>query len=99
MWYMILGSDAADSLDRRLRARPEHLQRLEALREAGRLLVAGPFPAIDAAEPGPNGFTGSLIVAEFGSLDEARNWADSDPYVKASVYASVDVRPFLRVLP
>jgi uncharacterized protein YciI len=99
MWYMILGTDAADSLDRRLRARPEHLQRLEALREAGRLLVAGPFPAIDAAEPGPNGFTGSLIVAEFDSLREAQNWADSDPYMKARVYASVDVRPFLRVLP
>lgn len=99
MWYMILGADAPDSLDRRRAARPEHLKRLEALREAGRLLIAGPLPAIDAAEPGPNGFTGSLIVAEFDSLTEAQSWADADPYVKSRVYQSVDVRPFLRVLP
>ncbi len=99
MWYMILGTDAPDSLDRRKLARPEHLERLETLRDAGRLLLAGPLPAIDAADPGPNGFTGTLVVAEFDSLAAARAWTDADPYVKAGVFASVDVRPWLRVLP
>jgi len=99
MWYAIVGHDAAGSLERRLSARPAHVRRLHALREAGRLLVAGPFPAIDADDPGPAGFSGSLIVAEFDDLDAARAWADADPYVEFGVYERVDVRPFLRVLP
>ncbi len=99
MWYVIQGHDGPDALPRRLAARPDHLQRLHALRDEGRLMLAGPFPAIDAEDPGPAGFSGSLIVAEFGSLDEARAWADADPYVAAGVYERVDVRPFKRVLP
>lgn len=99
MWYAIEGHDAPDSLPRRQRARPAHLARLEALRDAGRLLLAGPFPAIDAEDPGPAGYTGSLIVAEFEHLAAARAWADADPYVEAGVYARVDVRPFRQVLP
>lgn len=97
LFYAIIGSDVADSLDRRLAARPAHLARLEALRDAGRLLLAGPFPAIDSADPGPAGFTGSLIVAAFASLEEARAWAEADPYVAAGVYAGVAVKPFKRV--
>lgn len=99
MWYAIVGSDAPDSLEKRLAARPAHLERLNALKDAGRLFVAGPFPALDTPDPGPAGFTGSLIVAEFDSLDAARAWADADPYVAAGVYAGVDVRPFKKVLP
>jgi hypothetical protein len=99
MFYAIRGTDVPDSLDKRKAARPAHLTRLEQLRDAGRLLLAGPFPAIDAEDPGPAGFTGSLIVAEFDSLDEARAWAQADPYVAAGVYAEVDVRPFRKVLP
>lgn len=99
MWYAIIGTDRKSSLEARLAARPQHLARLEALRDAGRLRLAGPFPAMDAVDPGPAGFTGSLIVAEFESLAEARAWADADPYVAAGVYASVDVRPFRPVLP
>lgn len=99
MWYAIIGQDRKNSLEARLAARPQHLARLEALRDAGRLRLAGPFPAIDAADPGPAGFTGSLIVAEFDSLAEAKAWADADPYLAAGVYASVDVRPFRHVLP
>lgn len=99
MYYVIMGQDVPDSLERRLQARPEHLLRLEALRDAGRLLLAGPFPAVDSPDPGPAGFTGSLIVAEFPSLDDARAWANADPYVAAGVYAEVFVRPFKRVLP
>ncbi len=99
MWYAIIGNDKKDSLPARLAARPAHLARLEALRDAGRLKLAGPFPAIDAADPGPAGFSGSLIVAEFGSLAEAREWADADPYLAAGVYSGVDVRPFKLVLP
>jgi len=99
MWYAIEGHDVPDSLPRRQRARPAHLARLEALRDAGRLLLAGPFPAIDSEDPGPAGFTGSLIVAEFETLAAARAWADADPYVEAGVYARVDVRPFRQVLP
>jgi uncharacterized protein YciI len=99
MWYAITGHDVAGSLAARLAARPAHLARLEALRDAGRLRLAGPFPAIDAADPGPAGFTGSLIVAEFGSLAEARAWAEADPYVAAGVYADVDVRPLRITLP
>ena len=99
MFYAIRGSDVPDSLDQRKAARPAHLARLEQLRDTGRLLIAGPFPAIDAEDPGPAGFTGSLIVAEFDSLEDARVWAQADPYVAAGVYAAVDVQPFRKVLP
>ena len=99
MLYAIIGEDAPDSLQRRAQARPAHLARLEKLREAGRLVLAGPFPATDSVDPGPAGFTGSLIVAEFDALAEARAWADADPYVTAGVYARVDVKPFRKVLP
>lgn len=99
MLYMIQGSDAPDSLDRRLAARPTHLERLQALQAAGRLILAGPCPAIDSPDPGPAGFSGSLIVAEFPSLEAAKAWAEADPYVAAGVYAAVDVRPFKKVLP
>lgn len=99
MWYAIEGHDGEGVLERRLAARGEHLARLRALLDEGRLLLAGPCPAIDAAEPGPAGFSGSIVVAEFPSLAEARAWADADPYVAAGVYARVDVRPFKRVLP
>ena len=99
MWYAITGTDRKGSLEARLAARPQHVARLEELRDAGRLKIAGPFPAIDAADPGPAGFTGSLIVAEFASLAEARAWADADPYLAAGVYSGVDVRPFKLVLP
>jgi len=99
MWYAIQGTDHAGSLPARLAARPAHLARLHALRDAGLLLLAGPFPAIDADDPGPAGFSGSLIVAEFADLAAAQAWADADPYVAAGVYASVSVKPFRRVLP
>ncbi|HEU4665170.1 MAG TPA: YciI family protein [Dokdonella sp.] len=99
MWYAIVGSDVPDSLARRLSARPAHLERLTRLREEGRLLLAGPFPAIDAEDPGPAGFSGSLIVAEFADLAAAKAWADADPYVAAGVYAEVSVRPFRKVAP
>ena len=99
MFYAISGTDVDDSLEARLAARPDHLARLEELQQQGRLLLAGPCPAIDAEDPGPAGFSGSLIVAEFDSLAEARTWADSDPYVKHGVYASVSVKPFRKVLP
>ncbi len=99
MWYVIEGTDVPGSLARRLDARPAHLARLVALKDAGRLLLAGPFPAIDAADPGEAGFSGSLIVAEFDDLATAQVWADADPYVEAGVYARVDVRPFKKVLP
>jgi uncharacterized protein YciI len=99
MFYAIVGQDVPDSLDRRLAARPAHLERLHALQQAGRLLLAGPFPTIDSNDPGAAGFSGSLIVAEFESLAAARTWADADPYVAAGVYASVSVKPFKKVLP
>lgn len=99
MWYVIDARDGTDVLARRLEARPRHLARLAELRDAGRLLVAGPCPAIDAEDPGSAGFSGSLIIAEFESLDAARAWAEADPYVEAAVYARIDVRPFRRVLP
>ncbi|MBX3725665.1 MAG: YciI family protein [Xanthomonadales bacterium] len=99
MWYLILGRDRPGSLAARLAARPAHLARLEALREAGRLLLAGPLPAIDAEDPGVAGFTGSLIVAEFEDLAAARVFAQADPYVSAGVYADVEVSPFRRALP
>jgi uncharacterized protein YciI len=97
MWYAIIGRDAENSLEKRLAARPQHLARLRALREAGRLLLAGPHPAIDNEDPGPAGFTGSLIVAEFASLEDARQWAETDPYIQTGVYTQVDVKPFKRV--
>lgn len=99
MFYAIVGQDVPDSLDRRLAARPAHLDRLHALQQAGRLLLAGPFPAIDSNDPGAAGFSGSLIVAEFDTLDAAQAWADADPYLAAGVYASVSVKPFKKVLP
>jgi len=99
MWYAIEGHDGPDVLSKRLAARAEHLARLTTLRDEGRLLLAGPCPAIDADDPGPAGFSGSIVIAEFPSLDEARAWADADPYLAAGVYERVDVRPFKRVLP
>ena len=99
MWYAIEGHDGADVLERRSAARARHLARLQALKDEGRLLVAGPCPAIDAEDPGPAGFSGSIVIARFDSLDDARAWAQADPYVEAGVYARVDVRPFRRVLP
>jgi uncharacterized protein YciI len=99
MWYAIVGTDVPDSLQRRLSARPAHLDRLDRLRDEGRLMLAGPFPAIDAEDPGSAGFTGSLIIAEFEDLAAARAWADADPYIDAGVYADVSVRPFRRVAP
>ncbi len=99
MWYVIEGSDRPDSLAARLQSRPAHLARLRELLDAGRLLLAGPFPAIDSEDPGPAGFTGSLIVAEFADLAAARAWADADPYVAAGVYRDVVVRPFRKTLP
>ena len=94
MLYAITGEDVPNSLDKRLAARPAHLLRLQALKEQGRLLLAGPFPRIDSPDPGPAGFSGSLIVAEFDTLESATRWANADPYMAASVYASVNVRPF-----
>ena len=99
MWYAIYSKDFPDCLDRRLAARPDHVARLVALQNEGRLLIAGPRPAIDSANPGPAGFLGSLVVAEFESLDEAREWANADPYIEAGVYESVEVSPFNYVLP
>lgn len=99
MYYAIRGTDVPDSLEKRKAARPAHIARLEKLRDQGRLLLSGPFPAIDAEDPGAAGFTGSLIVAEFDSLEDARRWADADPYVAAGVYAEVNVQPFRKVLP
>lgn len=99
MLYLILGEDRPGTLAARLAARPDHLARLQALQAEGRLLLAGPCPAIDAPDPGPAGFTGSLIVAEFETLEAARAWADADPYVAAGVYGAVTVKPFRKVLP
>jgi uncharacterized protein len=99
MLYAIIGQDTHESLEKRKQARPAHLARLEALRDEGRLILAGPLPAIDSEDPGPAGFTGSLVVAEFDSLDQARAWADADPYVEAGVFADVTVKPFRKVLP
>jgi uncharacterized protein YciI len=99
MLYAIIGEDRPDALPRRTAARPAHLARLEALKSQGRLVLAGPFPAIDSPDPGPAGFAGSLIVGEFASLAEAERWAAEDPYVAAEVYATVTVRPFRKALP
>ncbi len=99
MYYAIMGQDVKDSLEGRLSVRPEHLARLEQLKQQGRLLLAGPLPAIDSEDPGPAGFTGSLIIAEFKSLQAARSWAQADPYVESGVFEDVIVRPFKKVLP
>ncbi|MBF7053918.1 YciI family protein [Halomonas sp. KAO] len=99
MLYAIISEDVDNSLERRLAARPDHLARLEALRDEGRLVMAGPHPAIDSEDPGDAGFSGSLVVAEFDSLKAAQAWADADPYVIAGVYARVAVKPFKKVLP
>lgn len=99
MYYAILSEDVADSLPLRQSARPAHIQRLETLKEEGRLLVAGPHPALDTDEPNDAGFTGSLVIAEFDSLEAAELWADADPYVAAGVYQKVTVKPFKAVLP
>ncbi|RDH86181.1 MAG: hypothetical protein DIZ78_08305 [endosymbiont of Escarpia spicata] len=99
MFYAIIAEDHEESLEQRLKVRPDHLQRLEKLQQEGRLLLAGPHPAIDSEDPGPAGFSGSLVVAEFPSLEEAREWANSDPYVTAGVYNRVTVKPFKKVLP
>ncbi|MES2182261.1 MAG: YciI family protein [Pseudomonadota bacterium] len=99
MWYAIMAEDTPDSLAKRMAARPEHLARIQALQNAGRLLLAGPFPAIDSNDPGPAGFTGSLIVAEFPNLEDATSWASNDPFVDAGVYQKVTVKPFRKTLP
>jgi uncharacterized protein YciI len=99
MWYAIISEDIENSLAQRLAARPAHLQRLQELKDDGRLFVAGPHPAIDSLDPGEAGFTGSLVIAEFPSLVDAQQWADADPYVTAGVYQQVTVKPFKKVLP
>lgn len=97
MLYAIISKDIENSLEKRQRARPAHLERLRLLKEAGRLVLAGPHPAIDGEDPGPAGFTGSLVVAEFNSLEDAQAWAGADPYLESGAYASVEVKPFKRV--
>lgn len=99
MFYAIISEDVEGSLDKRLAARPAHLERLQQLQHEGRLLIAGPHPAQDSEDPGSAGFTGSLVVAEFPSLEEATAWADADPYIEAGVYAQVSIKPFKKVLP
>ncbi len=99
MLYAIIGEDVPNSLEQRLAARPAHLSRLQELQNQGKLVIAGPFPAIDCDNPSTSGFTGSLIVAEFASLDDAKKWADADPYLAAGVYAGVTVKPFKKVFP
>lgn len=99
MYYAIIAEDKAGTLQQRLAARPDHLARLEALRDEGRLLIAGPHPAIDSEDPGEAGFSGSLVVAEFESLAAAQAWADADPYIAAGVYEKVTVKPYKKVLP
>lgn len=99
MLYAIFAEDTPNSLDQRLATRPAHLARLVELQNNGHLMLAGPFPAIDSPDPGPAGFSGSLIVAEFESLHAARTWAEADPYMSAGVYARVDIKPFKKVLP
>ena len=99
MYYCIQGFDKANSLEKRLAVRPAHLERLQALQDEGRLLIAGPHPAIDSEDPGPAGFSGSLIVAQFASQQEAEEWANQDPYVLNGVYANVEIKPFKKVFP
>jgi len=99
MWYIIYAEDIENSLSKRMAARPAHLARIGELVDQGRILVAGPTPAIDSEDPGEAGFTGSLVIAQFESLDDAKAWADSDPYVTAGVFKSVTVKPYKKVLP
>jgi uncharacterized protein YciI len=99
MYYAIIAEDKPETLEARLAARPAHLERLQTLQQEGRLLIAGPHPAIDSEDPGPAGFSGSLVVAEFPGLEGARIWADGDPYVQAGVYGRVTVKPFKKVFP
>lgn len=99
MYYTIYATDSENSLDARLAARPAHIERLKSLVDEGRLLVAGPNPAVDSEDPGGAGFTGSVIIASFDTLEDAQSWAAADPYVEAGVYTNVEVRPFKRVLP
>lgn len=99
MWYAIMSEDIDGTLEKRLAARPDHVARLTDLVDEGRLLIAGPHPAVDSPDPGPAGFTGSLVVAEFDSLEDARAWAGEDPYITAGVYGNVTIKPFNRVLP
>lgn len=99
MLYAIISEDISNSLEKRKLARPAHLARLQHLNDEGRLFVAGPHPAIDNNDPGEAGFTGSLVIAEFASLEQAQSWADTDPYVAAGIYAKVVVKPFKKVLP
>jgi len=99
MWYAIISEDVKDSLELRVKTRAAHIERLQALVSEGRILAAGPHPAIDSEDPGPAGFTGSLVIAEFPSLEDAKKWANADPYVEAGIYSRVIVKPFNRVLP
>lgn len=99
MYYAIIAEDVSNSLPKRKLARADHIARLEALKSEGRLLIAGPHPAIDSEDPGTAGFTGSLVVAEFSSLEDAQAWADNDPYIHAGVYEKVTVKPYKKVLP
>jgi len=99
MLYAIISQDVENSLEKRMSVRPAHIKRLEDLKEQGRLIIAGPHPAIDNNEPGPAGFTGSLVIAEFDSLDDATAWANDDPYLESGAYESVIVKPFKKVLP
>jgi len=99
MLYAIIAEDNPNSLDKRLTARPDHVARLQELKEKGMLILAGPHPTIDSEDPGPAGFSGSLIVAEFDSFETAQSWANADPYIKAGVYKQVTVKPFKKVLP
>lgn len=99
MLYAIIAQDVANSLQDRLKARPSHLARLQSLQDEGRLILAGPHPAIDSEDPGSDGFSGSLVVAEFNTLEEAQDWADADPYINAGVYEKVTVKPFKKVFP
>lgn len=99
MLYAIIGEDVADSLEKRKSVRDQHIARLQQLQDEGRMVLAGPNPAIDSADPGPAGFTGSIIIAEFESLDDAEAWAEADPYIEAGVYEKVTVKPFKQVFP
>ena len=99
MWYSIYTTDFKNSLNKRLVNRPQHIKRLKLLQDEGRLLLAGPLPAIDSINPGPNGFSGSLIVAEFNSLIDAKKWANNDPFIKCGVYEKIEVKPFIKSLP
>lgn len=99
MWYAVISEDYDGTLNQRMTARPDHIARLKSLSAEGRLLVAGPHPAVDSPDPGPAGFTGSLMIVDFPSLEEAKTWADQDPYVKAGVIRKVTVKPFKRALP